>query len=35
MSLPPNVYSSTDESNRFPSHTSQGTAMPAIIARSV
>jgi hypothetical protein len=35
MSRPPNLYSSTDASNRFPSHTSHGVATPAIIARSV
>ena len=35
MSRPPNVYSSTPAWKRFPSHTSQGAAMPAIIARSV
>ena len=35
MSLPPNVYSSTDASNRLPSHSSQVVATPAIIPRSV
>ena len=35
MSLPPNVYSSTSAWNRFPSHSSQVVATPAIIARSV
>ena len=35
MSLPPKVYSSTSAWNRFPSHSSQVVATPAIIARSV
>ena len=35
MSRPPRWYSSTEASNRFPSHTSQVVATPAIIARSV
>ena len=35
MSLPPNVYSSTDAWKRLPSHSSQTVATPAIIARSV
>ena len=35
MSRPPRWYSSTDASNRLPSHTSQVVATPAIIARSV
>ena len=35
MSRPPRWYSSTDASNRFPSHSSQVVATPAIIARSV
>ena len=35
MSRPPRWCSSTDASNRFPSHTSQVVATPAIIARSV
>ena len=35
MSLPPSVYSSTSAWNRFPSHSSQTVATPAIIARSV
>ena len=35
MSRPPKWYSSTDAANRFPSHTSQVVATPAIIARSV
>ena len=35
MSWPPNVYSSTSAWNRFPSHSSQMVATPAIIARSV
>ena len=35
MSLPPSLYSSTDASNRFPSHSSQVAATLAIIARSV
>ena len=35
MSFPPNVYSSTDASNRFPSHSSQVLATLAIIPRSV
>src|SRR6478609_11585137 len=35
MSRPLNVYSSTDASNRLPSHTSQVVATPAIMARSV
>ncbi len=35
MSLPPNSYSSTSAWNRFPSHSSQVVATPAIIARSV
>jgi hypothetical protein len=35
MSRPPRWYSSTDAWNRFPSHSSQVVATPAIIARSV
>ena len=35
MSLPPSWYSSTAAWNRFPSHSSQVVATPAIIARSV
>jgi hypothetical protein len=35
MSRPPSRYSSTEASNRLPSHTSHGAATPAIIARSV
>jgi hypothetical protein len=35
MLRPPRVYSSTDAWNRFPSHSSQTVATPAIIARSV
>ena len=35
MFLPPTVYFSTSAWNRFPSHTSQGAATAAIIARSV
>src|ERR1700687_5602719 len=35
MSRPPRGWSSTDASNRFPSHSSQTVATPAIIARSV
>ena len=35
MSLPPNLYSSTSAWNRFPSHSSQVVATPAIIPRSV
>src|SRR5436190_14482601 len=35
LSLPPRRYSSTDAWNRFPSHSSQVVATPAIIARSV
>ena len=35
MSFPPNWYSRTSAWNRFPSHSSQVVATPAIIARSV
>ena len=35
MSRPPRWYSSTDAWNRFPSHSSQMVATPAIIPRSV
>jgi hypothetical protein len=35
MSRPPNLYSSTDASNRLPSHSSQVVATPAIMPRSV
>jgi hypothetical protein len=35
MSRPPSSYSSTSAWKRLPSHTSQGAATPAIIARSV
>ena len=35
MSRPPRWWSSTDAWNRFPSHSSQVVATPAIIARSV
>jgi hypothetical protein len=35
MSLPPNVYSSTDASKRLPSHSSQVVATPAMMPRSV
>src|ERR1700694_3154145 len=35
MSRPPRWYSSTDAWYRFPSHSSQTVATPAIIARSV
>ena len=35
MSFPPSLYSRTSAWNRFPSHSSQMLATPAIIARSV
>ena len=35
MSLPPNVYSSTDASKRLPSHSSQVVDVPAMIPRSM
>ena len=35
MSRPPKWYSSTDASNRLPSHSSQVVATPAMIPRSV
>ena len=35
MSRPPRRCSSTDASNRFPSHTSQVVATQAVVARSV